>query len=306
MKLGSGTLLAAWLRQKPILSLLGYFLLLVFFFVNTSYSHAQTQQQSDSVGIEGRVPSDPPSQAPVITVPSNGQTFSQSPITIAGLCARGYLVEVFKNGVFAGSVECVDGSFSLQIDLFDGRNDIIARLYDALNQAGPDSNTITVTYNSSLPGSGPKVFITTSFAKRGAPPGTTLTWPLSLSGGTGPYAVSVDWGDKSSPDLISRPGVGDFVIEHIYTQAGTYNVIIKVTDANGDTAYLQVVGVGNGPIQQANSDTKIPQADKVERVILWWPFILTLLLTIVAFWLGQRHQLQVIRDRLRRGERPFK
>lgn len=267
---------------------------------------AQTQQQSGAVGVEGRIPSDPPSEAPVITVPSSGQNFTQTPITVAGLCARGYLVEVFKNGVFAGSVQCSDGSFSLQIDLFDGRNDIIARLYDALNQAGPDSNTITVNFNSALPGSGPKVSIATSFAKRGAVPGSTLTWPLSLSGGTGPYAVSVDWGDKSTPDLISRPGTGDFVIEHVYTQAGTYNVVIKVTDANGETSYLQVVGVGNGPIQQTTSDQNNSQTVKTEKTILWWPFLLTLLLTGVAFWLGQRHQLQVIRDRLRRGERPFK
>jgi hypothetical protein len=265
---------------------------------------AFTQQQSGTTGVEATVPSDPPTQAASITVPSNGQTFNNSPINVAGLCPKGLLVEIFKNGVFAGSAECPNGSYSLQIDLFDGRNDLIARVYDALNQTGPDSNIITVTFNSGLQNTGPRVSLLTAFAKRGAPPGTPLSWPITLSGGKGPYAINVDWGDKTAPDLISRASTGDFTIEHTYGAAGSYKVTVKVSDANGDSAYLQVVGIGNGPIQQAANGQGGPK--QVERVIVWWPFLLTIILIIVAFWSGKRHQLELIRDRLRRGERPFK
>lgn len=265
---------------------------------------AVTQQQSGAVGIEGTIPSSAPTQAPTITTPVNGQIFNNLPITVAGLCPSNLLIEVFKNGIFSGSAQCTNGSFSLQTDLFSGRNDIVARAYDALNQAGPNSNTVSVTFNGSLPGSGPQVTIITAFAKRGAVPGDTLTWPITISGGTPPYAVSVDWGDKSAPDLLTRLTAGDFSVDHVYNQSGIYNIIFKASDSNGSAAFLQVVGVGNGPIQQATSQNN-QAAAKTQRVILWWPIVLLLALTIVTFWLGKEHQLQVIRARLRKGERPF-
>jgi hypothetical protein len=268
---------------------------------------ALTQQDSGAVGVEGTVPSSPPTKAATISVPSNGQTFTNLPITVSGLCTKGLLVEIFKNEVFAGSTQCSNGSYSLQIDLFDGRNDLIARLYDSLNQTSPDSNTVSVTLRSNSASSSSRVSLITSFAKRGATPGDPLSWPLTLSGGSSPYALTIDWGDKSAPDLLSRAAAGDFTIEHTYLQSGLYNVTIKATDVNGSVAFLQVVGVGNGPIQQTTASTKNGgSGGQGQTKILWWPFLLTIGLLVIAFWAGQQHQLEAIRDRLRRGERPFK
>jgi hypothetical protein len=116
----------------------------------------------------------------------------------------------------------------------------------------------------------------------------------------------VDWGDKSTEQLISRSAPGQFNINHVYSQSGIYNVTVKVTDANGASAFLQVVGIANGPIQQTSStnasdNTKV----KTERIIIWWPMLILLAIVIIAFWLGKRHQLAVIRGRLHRGERPL-
>lgn len=267
-------------------------------------------QQSGSVGVEGTIPGAAPSQAPTISVPKNGQGFSTLPVNVAGLCQSGLLVEIFKNNVFAGSVQCSVGSYSVPIDLFSGTNDLIARQYDALNQASPDSATVTVTFNNALPGTGSLVSITTQYSKRGADPGSVLTWPITVSGGNAPYAVSVDWGDKTAPELISLPGAGNFNIQHTYALAGTYNVTIEVTDLNGNSAFLQVVGVGNGATQQgataSGSNTSGNSSTKPQKVVVWWPYIVLFLLAISTFWLGEQHQLEVIRGRLRRGERPFK
>lgn len=286
------------------ISILG-FLLFAAQLAPTSTS-AATLQTSGAVGVEGTIPSNPPTQAPTISTPINGQTFSTVPITVAGLCPSNLLIEVFKNGVFAGSVECQGGSYSLKIDLFSGTNILVARAYDSLNQAGPDSTKITVNFNDSLSGSTARVSLITAYSKRGAAPGETLTWPLSISGGSGPYAITVDWGDKSVPDLLSRSTAGNFTIEHVYSQAGVYNVTIKASDVNGSTAFLQVVGVGNGPIQQSSSSNKSPSitsntSNKAILLIMGICFPLLLL----SFWLGKRHQLQTIRTRLRRGQRPF-
>jgi hypothetical protein len=260
--------------------------------------------QQGSVGLQGEIKGNPPKTAAVITVPGNGQVFTNTPITVAGICPKGVLVEIYKNNVFSGSVNCDNGSFTLQIDLFDGRNDLVAKVFDSLNQAGPDSNTVSVTFNTSKPTVGPRITLTTAYAKRGAIPGTTLTYPVTVSGGIGPYAINVDWGDKTNSDLMSKPFAGEIELEHIYKQAGIYNVIIKATDANGNTAFLQVVGIGNGPIQQTDKNTA-GTTTVVQTHLIWWPLVLALILILIAFWLGKRQQLEQIRARLRAGLRPF-
>lgn len=264
---------------------------------------AATIQQSGSTGVEGTVPGNPPSQAATIGVPKTGQTFSDVPITVSGLCPNNTLVELYTNNVFAGSIDCNNGSYSLQMDLFQGRNDLVARVYDSLNQAGPDSNTVTVFFNPPTPSSGPRISLTTQYAKRGANPGAILTWPITLSGGTGPYALTVDWGDKSNADLFSEAVPGDINLQHTYAQAGVYKVTIKASDSDGNTAFLQVVGIGNGPIQQQPNSSGIIASQNTK--ILWWPIILLFSMVLVSYWLGQKHQLEAIRNRLRKGEPPF-
>jgi hypothetical protein len=237
-------------------------------------------------------------------VPRSGQSFSNLPITISGLCPNNTLVEIYKNNVFAGATDCHNGSYSLQVDLFDGRNDLIARVYDNLDQAGPDSNIVTVNYASAVPIPGQRITLTTQFAKRGADPGSILTWPITLSGGNGPYAISVDWGDKSNPDLISQGAPGNITLQHTYSNSGVYKVTIKATDANGNSAFLQLVGIANGPIKQAGGAAG-SSTFTVQTKILLWPLIVLFALMIGAYWIGKRHQLEAIQNRLRKGDPPF-
>jgi hypothetical protein len=260
--------------------------------------------QSGSTGVSGTVPSPPPSQAATINVPGNGQNFSSLPITVSGLCPNNTLVEIYKNNVFAGAVNCQNGSYSLQIDLFDGRNDLVARVYDNLNQAGPDSNTVTVNFASAIPVGGPRIILTTEFAKRGADPGSILTWPITLSGGSGPYAISVDWGDKTNQDLISQGAAGNITLQHTYAISGVYKVTVKATDANGNSAFLQLVGIANGPIKQAGGAAG-SSTFTVQTKILLWPLIVLFILMIIAYWLGKRHQIEAIQNKLRKGEPPL-
>ncbi len=260
--------------------------------------------QAGSLGLEGQVGGGPPTTPATITVPGNGQVFNSVPITVSGICTKGLLVEVFSNGVFVGSAQCSSGSFSLLIDLFNGQNDLVVRQYDALNQSSPDSNTVSVTYNSPSPSGVSRPTLTTAYAKRGADPKTSLSWPMTISGGSGPYAISIDWGDKTQLDLLSRKSAGGFSIEHTYNQSGIFNVTVKAVDSNGAAAFLQLVAIANGPIQQGGVNSSSAQP-KAERVFVWWPVALTFCLTFVAFWLGKKHQLETIRSRLRRGERPI-
>ncbi|MBA3758439.1 hypothetical protein H0X10_02295, partial [Candidatus Saccharibacteria bacterium] len=137
----------------------------------------------------------------------------------------------------------------------------------------------------------------------------TLVWPIILSGGEGPYAVSVDWGDGKTPDLISQQFPGTFDIKHVYDSPGIYNIVIKATDKNGGIAFLQLVGVANGALSQDNggqggddgqSGTTTPQAK-----ILWQPAAILIPLIIFTFWLGKKYELKVLRKKIEQGERPF-
>lgn len=271
--------------------------------------HAQSPSPQDgAIGVQGTLSSPPPSQAATISVPTNGQGFNSLPVAVSGLCPNDLLVKVFKNNVFAGSVMCEGGSYSLVIDLFNGQNELVARVFDALDQAGPDSNIVNVIFTDTRQGTSSRVSLTSNFAKRGANPGQTLTWPIILSGGEGPYAVSVDWGDGKTPDLISQQFPGTFDIKHVYDSPGVYNIIIKATDKNGGVAFLQLVGVANGALSQDNggegdSDGAGSTAPQVR--ILWQPAAILIPLIISTFWLGKKYELKMLKKRIEQGERPF-
>jgi hypothetical protein len=254
-------------------------------------------------GLQGRVQTPAPTSAATIATPSNGQAFSKMPITINGLCTSGLLVKLFANNIFIGSALCINGSYSLQADLFDGRNDLVARQFDALDQPGPDSNTVTVTYNNSAFENlnVPQLTLTSIYARKGADPGATLLWPITISGGTGPYAISVDWGDGKGQSLYSQSFAGTFNIDHIYQSAGQYVVIVKATDKNGLTAYLQLVGQANGSggSGASGSASKDGGTNVITIIkVLWIPAALMIPLILLSFWLGRRYELSALRKHL--------
>lgn len=263
---------------------------------------ASAATESGSVGLEGKINTEPPKTAATITVPRDGTTVTTLPVTVSGLCTTDLLVKIFKNNVFAGSVNCKNGSYSIQIDLFSGRNEIIARIYDALDQAGPDSNMVVLNYPTAQFGFSSRVSLTSSFAKKGADPGKTLTWPISLSGGIGPYALTVDWGDGKTPDVISQSFPGTFNISHVYDNAGIYNVVVRATDKEGQVAFMQLVGVANGPLSQSVQGDKANKDNAGEAAqttrVLWLPVLATLPLLLTTFWLGKKYEINRIRRQL--------
>jgi hypothetical protein len=265
--------------------------ILVLPWLTMSKLNAQSTQ-TGSVGIEGTIPTNAPKIGATISVPVNGQNLTNLPVNVSGICPDGLLVRIFKNNVFAGATECSGGSFIVPVDLFNGQNDLVARVYDALEQAGPDSNTVSVTFTETgFNTSGPRISITSNYAKRGANPGDTLVWPIQISGGITPYAINVDWGDGES-SLLSRPNSGAVDLTHIYKDPGTYIILIKASDASGATAYLQLVGIANGALSETTDSDK---TIVVRERWVWWPLVIAEILVIVSFWLGRRHQINSLR-----------
>ena len=255
--------------------------------------------QSGSVGLEGTIPSPPPTRGATVTVPGNNAVFTSIPITVSGLCPTGLLIKVFDNGVFSGSSTCSSGSYNLQVDLFNGQNNILVWDYDALGQPGPQPNAITITYNDSqFLQFGSHISLSSDYAENGASPGTELTWPVRLSGGTGPFAISVDWGDGTPQSLLSTPNDGTIMLKHTYKLAGTYTVIVKAVDKNGETALLQLVGQATGAVQnnfQGSNGNNNSAGTTKQNSILLWPTLIMVPLIIVSFWIGRKYENKALR-----------
>lgn len=254
--------------------------------------------QSNSIGLEGTISSAPPSSAATIAVPSNGSVFTSSPITDSGICPSGLLIKVFDNGTFVGSTICSGGSYSLQISLFNGQNNLVAEDYDALSQEGPPSNTLTVTLNNDqFLKYGTPLSLSSDYAENGAAPGTEIDWPLHLNGGTGPFAVSVDWGDGSPQELLSITNDGTITIKHTYKVAGIYTVVSKAVDKNGETAFLQLVGQATGAIQNTNTKTAGSSVVVEKESTPIWPSLIMIPLIGAGFWLGRKYEYHELRKK---------
>ncbi|MDL2363474.1 MAG: hypothetical protein QFB86_03800 [Patescibacteria group bacterium] len=280
-------------------------ILLIALFGMTTIAHAASpfpdETKQGSIGLQGTITASAPTKGATITTPSSGATFSTVPITVNGTCPTSTLVKLFDNNVFVGSVFCATGSYSLQISLFSGQNDLIARVYDALDQAGPDSNLVTVTFNDAqFAQFGTRPALSSVYAQRGSPPGQELTWPILLNGGVGPYAISVDWGDGSPSEVFTRDIGGTFTIKHTYKTPGIYRVIIKATDKNGSTAFLQLVGQATGA-GQSNNGKDGGNNSIVRTQILWWPAIAMFPLIILSFFVGRRQELFALRKQLEKS-----
>lgn len=297
-----------WQEVKKVAITISFVLTAFFLVLGAQTTHAQSSDpvQSGSVGLTGTISAPPPTTGATITFPTNGQAITDLPIIVTGICPSGLLVKVFKNNVFAGSVQCEGGNFSLQTDLFVGTNELVARVFDDLDQPGPDSNIVTVTFQDNRAGAPQRVSLTSNFAKRGADPGQTLTWPVTLTGGTGPYAFSVDWGDGSESDLFTESFPGTYNLTHVYQEPGVYNIVIRVVDANGVTAFLQLVGVANGPLSQDSITAGEGGGFTTTRTrIVWWPSAVLVPFIVSTFWLGKRYMLHSMKKRIEHGEHPF-
>src|SRR5690348_6906480 len=187
------------------------------------------------------MPGPPPKTGAVITAPQDGQHITTSPVAVSGTCPDDTIVEIYKNDIFAGSGPCTQGGFSFDIDLLVGKNTLVARDYDALNQAGPDSAAVNVFYDvlpaqaallAPLNFGGSQLLLNTNAVYRGVFPQQMLNIPLSIIGGVPPYAVNVQWGDSTNK-VVPRNDNLTFNVDHAYTKAGTYQVTFQGSDSQG-------------------------------------------------------------------------
>lgn len=272
----------------------------------TGFAAERPGPKSGSIGITGTMPGEPPTEGAKITSPIDGTHFTATPVSIEGTCPKDTLVEVYKNDIFAGSTTCLEnGTFKVSIDLLFDRNVITAKIYDAINQSGPESNSITIYYDvmptqagpitSLQPGIVDQLILTTDSAFRGIFPGQELSAPIGVIGGSPPYAINIQWGDLNN-SVISRSDNLTFDATHKYEKPGVYQMSIQATDSMGRISFLSVAVIVNGEAGIAVG-TEEDNSSKIAQLFILWPLYITMVGMIVAFWLGQKRQRHLFKKR---------
>lgn len=256
----------------------------------------------ESVGLSGTMPGHPPKTAAIITSPTNGTSLADSPTEVSGICPADTLVEIYDNDIFAGSTTCKSGRFSLKIGLMLGKNQLIARVYNAVNQEGPQSATVSVSYSvaagvssalAPLDLGGKQLIINTSAVFRGTFPGQDLNVPVTIIGGTPPYALNIDWGDSSNK-VISRDNNITFSVDHIYQKPGTFQITLQATDKNGRVAFLTVAAIVNGQPPVAASNSSNNGNGPSSAILELWPLYTASAAVVISFWMGERRERRLL------------
>lgn len=255
-----------------------------------------------SIGLSGTMPAPPPKLAATIDSPTNQEHFKDTPITVTGTCPDNTLVEIFKNQIFAGSTPCDNGKYSLKVDLLYGKNDLVAQVYDALNQAGPPSATVTVFYDalptqsapvSFLDLSGAQLVLNTDAVYRGSSPGDTISVPVTILGGTPPFAVNINWGDTSNK-LIPQGANGVFNATHVYKKPGTFEISMQGSDSKQLVAYLQVAAIVNGQPSTLAASVGGGASGGSSKLLVLWPILAIAATTVVSFWIGEKREKRLL------------
>lgn len=260
---------------------------------------------SESISLTGAMPEPPPDTAATITSPSEGQSFSELPVTVEGTCPEGSLVEILKNNVFAGSALCQDdGTYSLDIGLFINDNELIARVYNTLNQPGPNSEPVNIFYDALPPQDaslspvdliGDRLLLRTDSVFRGTFTNETFTMPVEIIGGSPPFALDVRWGDNERK-TVPRDNNQPFNISHTYDRPGSYQINLQATDSDGRVAFLTTVVVINGPPSEVPlaADPSEDESRIMGLLRIQWPIFAATLAMVISFWMGEQREKHVL------------
>ena len=190
-----------------------------------------------------------PLDAAEITSPHDGDNVEKSSQIVSGMCPpidpRGIIV-LLDNGIQVGSIACDSSNqFSLLLVLTPGKHTFIARTYTITGDTGPDSEPVTITYTTPAPvtssaqaeldaeePNGPPLTLTIDAPFIVFGPGADAVWSGSITGGTLPYDVHINWGDDSQSDyMVTQSGKQQFV--HRYTDMQSHLILLRVIDAKG-------------------------------------------------------------------------
>lgn len=293
---------------------------------------------ADSYTVRAKVAAPLPTEAAIITSPTNQQRFAAQHQTVTGTCPADTYVNLYLQGSYSGTAICgsAGSDFAIDVDLQPGTNDLKARVFNITDDEGPQSPMVTALYDA--PAS-PQTTASTPSSSRAAPTdsqtpaqspgvtinvdtytyktyqaGQTITWTVTMHNGVPPYVLGVDWGDGTQ-STYTLADQSPFDISHVYAATDkenkTFTVHLESTDAAGQKSSLQLAAVVNTPITTLPNGTAAKPAVNVSSPLwtkwLWiaWPSYGIVSLMAVSFWLGERQEVfTLLQHHVIRPKRP--
>lgn len=263
-----------------------------------------------------------PTQPAQITSPAAGSVLKANPVIVSGSCQSGnpqHVVKIFSNDQFVGSTLCTNGgTFSVEVDLFNGQNTLVARTFTFQDVEGPPSSAVTVTFKSAE--ANPPVAEQPSAADSwpgGASGADSQQKPFriigksqnisfvrdkpfkltfAIEGGTAPYAINIAWGEGNR-ELLSINKAKEITLTHIYKNSGQYNIRVEAVDHQQRRATLRL-GVTDGI-------SLVHVASTINRSQLMYVDLLPSLIVysvacgaVASFWVGERWQLHKLAKKI--------
>jgi len=254
--------------------------------------------------------------APLVTMPAvitsfHDQDHTGDPVaTISGTCSsQTAYVTVTIDNTPVGTSDCSSSFFAVKVTLQPGANNLQAIAYNSTDDQGPTNPPITVFYDVAVAPSRSTISSRTLIDNptQSAPaisaltlmnnyryqvhrPGELWRWDIQISGGTPPYALTVNWGDGLSlPDETVEPATS---ITHMFSQAGIYHITVTASDTGGRSASLQLLAIVQ-PYPAVPS--VISNLLQDVRTYLWviWPTYAVVALMVTSFWLGESQGVAV-------------
>lgn len=269
--------------------------------------------------VSAKVPAEMPSDAPVIRSPQDGSSSSTKNIVIEGSCpmtSQGVIIAIYDNDVLIGSTACTFmGTFSLPVTLPAGSHTLVATVITITDDIGPSSNPITFRVGTKADLSQIKnvngitaplrINSLTNFILIYAD--SSAKWQGSITGGSTPYTVTIDWGDSTNDKRLVNDSA-EQTFNHKFPSPESYSAVIRVIDSQGAKIELpiavitQFVAVGS-----AGMDANVEGLNPIIAFIqehLWQIYTGTLSALVFLWYLEHGHH--IVKHAVRRPKVRYK
>ncbi|HSX15680.1 MAG TPA: hypothetical protein VLF40_02730 [Candidatus Saccharimonadales bacterium] len=205
---------------------------------------------ASAFSVGGVVAITPPKVSATISTPVAGATLTSQDELVAGTCplVTPHVAVVIKmDGNVAGSAMCDDNeNFAMPLRFAAGAHTLVAQVFTLTGGQGPDSQPSTVTYKptrNTPVATGITASSEDTFSVIGGD--QTAKWDGTISGGTAPYNVIINWGDgqRENHTITLASANLNQHFTHKYDTVQSYNSLVAISDADGHSVQLQYAAV---------------------------------------------------------------
>jgi len=244
------------------------------------------------VAVQATVPPPIPATSAIITQPVDGTKLTNDSLLIAGSCpivTPQVVVQITVDNASVGSAACdSNNDFSVPATLSAGSHTIIAKTFTITSRSGPASGPVRITAPSGTASQASPVIVTANAPVSYLGADKTTAWTGTISGGTPPYHIHIDWSDGKQATTTNNGGPQSF--GHTYFALASYNPLITVADSAGHATSEQfAVGTYTEAAPKINPASYSTPAVTPKTLLGLYGMFLTAISVSGIIWLEAKH-----------------